>query len=301
MKFTTGGIEKIITHGLFLGDLSKYSDKKYVLVEGNLDRTFFINLCQHYDVYNTKFYSIEHINIKTKLFEHNDQKNNLLSIFYDPFSSENIKEYNFYGIIDKDFEFDKKYDRIYTYDTHDLETQLIFLDGISQTKLNIDINKEIIEKAMYMTYQLAIIKYYAQKESINITTFSPADYKSYFNGLQINCIKTINKMCKNKKTADYVTKVLLKSKLFDKNGTYNISLNDFINNEPNNLWDMINGHDFLKMLVYLTQSPENWHKYDNMLNGKLNRPLEEKLINSFNYNLFKNTKLYSDMKNVALL
>lgn len=229
-----------------------------------------------------------------------------------------IEDNNFFGIIDRDFdgEYNGTNSRLISNDTHDIETMI--LRGDNNLVLNISSMSNDVDmwaKAKYMAYQLAQIKL-ALKNSVKHNKYQKArlddvdkyfdqtilNIKKYINYI-VNCYKTEikNKSLDNKNKKMSFDKSGIYSKLIkelnnqgkvDSNENLTIKYSKFINGEPKDFWQLVNGHDLLIFILYLNK---NNGKFINLINR-----FENFIIENYNYDNFKNEPLYSKMKKFNL-
>lgn len=264
-----------------------YHPKTIILyVEGDTDRIFFNSL-------DRKNYEAKRLILgffksrKSHILDH-------ISNSSDPYE---------YGLVDKDFDDSVKHEKLFYTDTHDLETLLLSNDNILIYRIFKKHFDHDIDNAKYMAYQIGVIKktlFIIRKEKRgrlflpNNVPFQRSlftcDYKlifedfcSYFERINNNVSLPPDIIKKEELIRNNFSLDSASGKLIFKEEKYVIL-------QQNNLWDIINGHDILKLLKLLNNEINECFTKDN------NFDFEHKLVEAFQKSMFINTILYFRMK-----
>lgn len=176
--------------------------------------------------------------------------------------------YDIYGIIDKDFDGDNKYsfyDRLFVTDTHDFETLMLSTDaGVVYRLKDYRITEDEYQKALYIAYQLGIIKQILQSKEMSKHTHHLSIKNLSINAKELKSnprinlstvIATINdcvdKENEGKERRDRISKITKTdeddlNRKFDKD-KYK-TLDSFNRSLPPKLWEVSNGHDIVDAL-----------------------------------------------------
>ena len=159
-----------------------------------------------------------------------------------------------------------------------------------------------------MVYQIAIIKkcLHGSNIKVNYNKIKSSDVALFFEDIKLNVKKYVNYLVNNCSSASNFKSSLNKSaihsallkglkKEVDNDGNLRIKITDFTNKQPKDFWEIINGHDFLQIILYLNKKNNS------------TKELEEKsrfeyfLIDNYNCGKFKNDPLYDKLKSVNII
>ena len=312
-EYLSNQIKSIIP---FKQDYYNLKNSKFFIVEGKLDKVFFEKI---FDKSNNLI-AVEDLSKSASAFKRNYKISNSkieikkLVIFTNlPFLEKN----NVYGIVDKDFdeEFPTRLNsRVFSNNTHDLETMLVASDSkLLATIFPFDAKR--ISKAMFMAYQIAIVKEFISKRISNSPSVTVGDYNFWKDCFDNEAIFNIEKFIKK-----YNPEII---KLEEKNTFYNFAvdfynninsqnekskqlnpapmmnllknktLTHFQNNMPQNFYELVNGHDLMNCLILNYEDNQQVMQFKNSISYKL--------INCYNLENFKETVLYSKLKNNKII
>ena len=88
-------------------------------------------------------------------------------------------------------------------------------------------------------------------------------------------------------------------KRVDKSGLWKQSPEAFDPSSAEDFWNVVNGHDILAILRLINEDAET--AYSNAGGRLLNRDFEVDLIENYDYDCIKSTKIYADMKSEAIV
>lgn len=287
---------------LFLTELSfqeSFFEKKvnYILVEGKNDYDFFKN--EKFDKFNNNNYYIP-IECLTNFINGNDSeeepkpmaKQLIVKILKAKLLCKSFYDSPLFAIVDRDF--DDEYPNlsvttqdILSNDTHDLETLMISTDNDVFKKLPIDnLSLSSFTKALYMAYQIGCVKQVISNSHFYLDYNTTHDFNCYFGNAELDIQKYINFLGSNSNKAssniNQIIKQLRKEGKINCNNKFVTTLEEFTSNPPKDIWFIINGHDFTDALQFV-------------LNRKIKKPTEM-LINFYNAESFKKSKLFEKMK-----
>ncbi|MBP3620036.1 MAG: hypothetical protein J6J24_05210 [Clostridia bacterium] len=303
-----------------------HNNCNFLVVEGTLDKTFILRLNQK----NLKYILAENILNPTKFLyknssSHNFSNSNLFNndfsddatknreciifVFKNPFNHKFLQDNKIFGMIDRDFNAEYPDDaqcnnRLFSNDTHDLETMLLQSD--KSLLLHFNLSEKDINEIFFKSYQLALVRQaifiigqdkVAGKQSFpnQLIVREPKkvqDYNLFFDGQFLNVDKYllyIRKSWNNGKP--YKEQKLFTSlkKFISPNKKWQISFEKFISNFPKDFWQLTNGHD-LANIICLKLGQKNY-----------NKELEGRLIKEYNYESFKSTTLYNKLHSANLI
>ena len=282
---------------------NEYIDKKinYILVEGETDYKFFKNT--KFKKFNNRNY---YIFIKTIInfakdkecqFEPNC-KHLIEKMVKFKLLCKLFKNNELFGIVDRDFgdeypNLSVTTQHILSNDTHDLETMLISTDKEIYKKLPFALNLENYLNALYMSYQIGCVKYAIWEIKTFVQYNKKHNFKHYFKNGELNIYEYISYLTNgNIEQVDLVypkiIQLLRKDNKLDSRNKF-IEYDIFKNNIPNDIWFIINGHDFTDALNFLLHT---FYSRDD---------LSKMLINSYDINMFKNTRLFEKMEKYNLV
>lgn len=225
-----------------------------------------------------------------------------------------VDKTNNYGLVDLDFDTPKlEYNsqRLLYTDTHDIETFILYSDNQILEALGID--DELKNKAYYMAYQLANVRFVLEDMKSNYRTFLKPDSLVFADLKNLFCEDTL-KLSLNKLKAFFQAKVQQSDTQLDifinncrligfdtETSEWGESFSTFDYKKIEIFWYMVNGHDILSILCCL--NPELAEKYHRTAttNNNPNREFEMDLINHYNINCMTNTDLYNGMVNLKLV
>ena len=240
-----------------------------------------------------------------------------ISICPSPFIQypDDVDKWDVYGLVDLDCDElagGKPTPRLFVTDTHDLETLLLSTD--SNVLKNIDnckIPDEDVRKALFMATQLAsardLLHPYHNSEDFRLNAISCGSYEvgfgQFFTDCRVNLYELIKYIAaqsgndltppKIKRIYDSVRNSKPGRKLFTADGIWKKEIGEFdVTREVS--WETINGHDILQLLGYLNESVGL--AFYQGYKGDINREFEISLINAYDCQNFKKTKLYEKME-----
>lgn len=291
--------KNIVTNVSLESDYGLYDEnKKFIIVEGNSDKTFFTNYKQ-----NNNNYIVVHdiINDVNNLNEKPQNKPNGKQIIIDILTNflrmDFISKRQIYGVVDRDFE--KSYpsttlqQRLFSDDSHDLEMMIILSDNNCLNKLNLpNFNQTVLNDTFYMAYQIGLVKtylvgfmHYSIPHHINFDKVfekNRLDLKKY-----VEYINTVSHATKKVKYEDVVKKLRYLKHIDNKNNF--ISFDIFKTLDKKNICEIINGHDFLEILAYFQRGLGS-------KGGFTEQYLNKILVNRYDFKKFENTSLFEKMK-----
>ena len=293
------------------------SDNKLVLVEGSQDYRLFKRVGTKG---NVKFLDIDRfVNDYIRgYFNSNDNshKKRILHVMsnwrIDGRLFKHVNDLNMYAVVDRDYDDEfpvGKYDRVFSSDAHDLETMLLKTDDeLNEKIISLLSSNELLNVAKYMVYQIAIIKkcLHGSNIKVNYNKIKSSDVALFFDDIKLNVKKYVNYLVNNCSSASNFKSSLNKSaihsallkglkKEVDNDGNLRIKITDFTNKQPKDFWEIINGHDFLQIILYLNKKNNS------------TKELEEKsrfeyfLIDNYNCGKLKNDPLYDKLKSVNII
>ena len=295
-RYTT----KILSDMSMKSDYAMYDESlNFILVEGQTEVTFFSKYKKsknHFVEINEIVESQKSMRARQEEGTFNNKKA-ILNIVGNVFNLPFLQKKNIFGIVDKDF--DKEYpysqlhSRIFSNDTHDLETMMLDSDGNAACNLRqIKCSKENVSRALYMAYQIGLVKFAVSKFR-HLRVVSEIDFNIYFSDDKLNIkkyISFINRDLNNDKKVVYadVVKVLKNMKKLDKDNNFNFDIKDFCDNISKEVWQIVNGHDFLFILFHIYKVKTT------------KRKASEDLISAYKIANFENTALFAKMKKAKL-
>ena len=224
-----------------------------------------------------------------------------------PKGSENWKVF---GMIDMDFDDvgnHTKIAKLFITDTHDLETLMLSTEkNLLQKIEGCVIGVEDTKKALFMAYQLGRIRQVltgemskglsAGNNEIEYSNFILEDYRISLKSL----ISYLNKQTeepiapeKEKKLLEQLSKDRSIKQYLTKEGIWKYEIDSFDAAKTNDLWDIVNGHDILSLLRYVNETAAIKFKASSQY--AVDRTFEMALINAYNHNNFKGTKICKRM------
>ena len=282
----------------------------FVLVEGKNDYDFFLDTEFRKKYKNKNHYiNIEEIRgfLKEKEGSRNNKKIIKKTIEASPLLR-NLKSNKIYGIIDRDFEEEypilnsRTANSLFSNDTHDLETLILSTDekitSRIQQKFKIgDLNKDLYNKALYMAYQIGCVKFCIWESSTYLEyNKNPHKFDEYFENNELNIKNYIDYLLsfyKNKSIIDYksIVKQLKKKGKIGIDGKFSESLDVFVKKFPEDMWEIISGHDVCHCLRFLLKKSFKFN-YEN---------IEDLLVENYDMDMFRKSKLYNKIKLAGLI
>lgn len=219
----------------------------------------------------------------------NDVKSNKVIVknIVEKFSKE--KNYPFdriklYGLIDKDFDALVTGKYILVTPTHDLETLLLKTDKTIFEKPE-DIT-ESLKDALYLAYLIGKVEYLIQENGYRYKKMeNDDDYRAIIENRRIKI-----------RLADIIIEKLMeRDELWLKQIIKKEILKIDISETPEDLYEIANGHDILKIMRLLCESEINQFIKDQYAQKHKNNPVEFAVISKYNLKEFKDCPLYQDM------
>ena len=223
-----------------------------------------------------------------------------------------------YGLIDNDYNTGasfSKVDKLFVTDTHDIETLLIASDADLLTRLQqCPITSEEIRTALYLAKQLSVFRQAMVKNgTINQQAInSPdgtVDFSQFTEGDRINLGKFLQHANshlasplskeKLKRVKDKIAAVPEMKKSLDKEGLWKKANATASYGLDDPLWIDINGHDVLSAIMYVNENAKE--VFSNSGGFNRNRDFEFALIDAYDYNQFKKTRLFERLSEKGLL
>ena len=318
-------VELLADNMALMGNYAHFvnSSKKMLLVEGTTDEKFVRKMIND-DVWCiTAVDAFSNEDFLMPPGKRQSQNNKLaiigvtygLSKYPTLINSKGLEKWNVYGMIDMDFDEPTNHTdtpKLFITDTHDLETLLLSTDDSLMDRIDrCTIADEDIQKSYFIAYQLGIIRVLihdvcsevslkllsAGEKEINYSEFIANDLRLNISKLMsflYNGNKSFYSVQKWKKVVENVLHAKTVKKKFNAAGSWKQSIEDFDLKKIPDFWNMVNGHDILALLRYLNDDAKR--VYSNSRGRSLNREFEMDLIESYDYNNVRLTKLYSKMR-----
>ena len=222
-----------------------------------------------------------------------------------------------FGIVDRDYEEFSLYSNskgLFVTDTHDIETLIISSDPEIWDRFeDCEIKKEEIRNALYMAYQIAVLRDSIKEYSSLTIRFLKAgngevNYSSIIDDGRVSLdslLTYLNDANKerfpdqviSKKEIEKIKQNILKDKEFkkiiDKDGFLKTTVESFDINKIENFWLKVDGHDILALMKYYNGKVEQ--KYQDNNGFSINRSFEMDLIKKYDNIKFKSTTLFGDL------
>lgn len=272
-------------------DMAKYKPKYYIYVEGRTDKTFYSKVIRVSDVICK---SVEEATRSDLAFR--DRNSNKKTIIFN-FGFNSSASPPSYGIVDRDYENKQSSFGVFYTDTRDLESMLIYTDKNLYQKLGCLLGYDDIKKALFMAYQWGYMK---QQFSLfhyeNLGDVLLGIEKCFNESCQINIvqmrehIKQVSSACPS--SGDIKRFAKNDKNITDNRWNQNFDVIDF--ETDLSVWAFINGHDFIYFLKATNESVNK--KY-----GSQNYSLEYAIIENYDIDCFKSTRLYQFMMNANLV
>ena len=304
------------------------SSKRMIIVEGNTDRKFVQNILLEdvwcmtsEDVFTNDFYrrtDSEQVKKSNKQIIVDVVYG--LDVYPTLITTKGLEEWRVYGMIDRDFDdsrLHQKSKKLFITDTHDLETLLLSTDEKLLGKIDkCTISAEDIRVAFFISYQLGVIKNAIIDVCGSYLSVGPLsagnkdiNYGEFISDRNVSVPALMNYLNSNikhrlpaPKLGLYMKKVLSHNsikKRVDKSGLWKQSPEDFDPSSAEDFWNVVNGHDILAILRLINEDAET--AYSNAGGKLLNRDFEVDLIENYDYDCIKSTKIYADMKSEAIV
>ena len=301
--------KSVLTELSLLNDYAKYDAyRNFVLVEGSKDKRFYKKVISKNEYCavgniindNQQLNSVGYNNnLQGRIQDRNNipnMKNDIKTILKNAILSKYsnlVKERNIYGFIDRDF--DEPYpanmlqSRVFSDDSHDLEIMMISSDfNVLQ-----DIEDDIVWKALYMAYQIALVKRYLVGD-LHYRIPKDIDLNRVFNDVNLN-LKTyldcVNKYSKTSQRVSFeeLTKKMRYLKYLDNKNNFKYGFEDFKSLDINSYKHLISGHDLLNLVVYL-------QKKEGINCNITENELFETILKKYNVECFKKSSIYEKLK-----
>ena len=175
-----------------------------------------------------------------------------------------------FGLVDNDFESAQTYSRyskLFFTDTHDIETEMFSTDLEMLMRIrNCGITKQEITNALFLAYQLSILKQALNTMKIDYHNLNSDDgtvpYEKFTTALEIDLAAFLNHICNyslaSGKKQELLTQLLKKTKkYYGKDGKWKNQIVEFDEKKIDDFWMQVNGHDILSALCYLNENAKN--------------------------------------------
>lgn len=303
-------ISRLTFHSSYHSFLS--GSLKYLLVEGNTDAEFIRDQLKSdvvCDVANKAFPPSAEAN-----------KNWKKAIAYVVFGltvvpllitcPPDCKNIQLYGMVDLDFDESQDYIRVphlFVTDTHDLETLMLSTDNELLQKLDqCNIPEEDMNTAYLMAYELGTIKSFISDFDYPYSCLSGDSVIIPYGDLfsadgRIILSSLIEYLCQNDREASNAKKQKAKKdkfikskqvKKYFKDDLWKIGKDDFDYHKTNDFWDIVNGHDILRILKYLNADVALQFS---TTGTSLDREFESALIDKYDYSKLAQTNMFKKM------
>lgn len=272
----------------FYADEGKYDKRiKRVYVEGALDKKFFSNIfISNY----IKCRSVKEAEAIEKWFHIDSSKKEIIA------NLRRIAGDSVYGIVDRDYKEYEILPNIFCTDTRDIESLIAFTDKDIYKRLGTNIKASDVKTALVMAYQLGYAKQHLRlwsgHDSGWFSDLLDGVEKCYNNESELS-IDQLRKHIKKISPDNYPSNADI-AQFQAKHKAWNQSLDSLDFSELNSTWDYIGGHDFSYFLSIVSEEANQ--KYYGILHG-----MEHGLIDVYNYECFKSTKLYELLKKAELV
>lgn len=308
--------------------------KKILIVEGSTDYRF-INkkspLCD--DVFCTIAKEIDpNFNYKELILSAVEGWPN----FYPILMPKDLKNWKVFGMVDMDFDDVNKLKntaKLFITDTHDLETLMLSTErDILQKIKGCKIEHKDVKKALFMAYQLGKMRQLFSsdeflgeipfKKGLSAKNGEEVEYSSFFNNdyqILLNDLISHLYTKANKAISTAKEKRLLRQLSKDKSikndldkdkkdkedkeekWKWKSKLDSFDFDEPNpdDLWDVVNGHDILSLLRYVNEEAAITFKPSPQY--ETDRSFEIALIDAYDPENFKKTEICRQMREAGIV
>lgn len=214
------------------------------------------------------------------------------------------------GLIDRDFDSETVYSQnknLFVTDTHDLETLILSTDASVLKRLDdCSLSDVDIQRSVFRAYQMGVVIPVLHEYKIDTRSISGgdsrADYNSFFDEHdRVLLLQLLECLVGDKKTArkfllSAAKHKVIKSK-FDKKHCWNGNLAVFYKNVPKDLWEKINGHDVLALIMFLNDAAAL--KFNSK--SRLGRKFEMAIIEKYKKDNFKSTAVCRKMQERGVL
>ena len=209
-----------------------------------------------------------------------------------------------FGMIDKDFDDpnDQKFDdirhKLFITDTHDLDTLLLKTDDVLY-KLKISSERKL--NAYYLAYQIGLLKKYILPYLTKVLGKNyDTDFDAFTDTFKVSLDKFLDYAFEKEKILNNRDNIKFKIKHYEAITTFFQPINPVITDEyvfckslPNTLylpdfWDVVNGHDIVKILKYKFKDISERYP-------EKNTRFEQDIIEKYHKLKFVNTKIYDAM------
>lgn len=300
--------------------------RKLLIVEGSTDETFIRKVkdeCVDCIVAAKVFNSNKAF--RTKPVEQINCKNAIVKIitgisnFPSPFIAypADIDKWDLYGLVDSDCEeigVSRPTPRLFVTDTHDLETLLLSTDDdVLQGLEECEVSSEDIRKAYFLAYQLASMRDMLgdYHNELNLQVIScgsrQVQFSAFIEGTHISMPELIAHIntagcndlstSKVKRIYDSIKNSKVGRKRLDDAGCWKQNFDDF--SLPSDFWSVVNGHDILQLLLYISEDACLAYADDG--GHSLNRNFEMSLIAAYDCTEFCKTLVYDKMSKAGLI
>ena len=186
-----------------------------------------------------------------------------------------IENLNMFGIVDRDDgdEFPKENcERLISNDTTDLETMMLRRDkNLVQDISILSMDSNLIHKAKFMAYQLSLLIGILKKNNLRYERVEFNKVNNYFDGYKLNIFSYLDYVadCQKKYNQDVLTDVneilkkietdlIMQGFLDFQTNEKELNFEEFLREEPQNFWQIVNGHDLLQIILSLNIKNENF-------------------------------------------
>lgn len=304
---------------------------KYFLVEGETDREFYNRILNDNVrcIAVAKLLGSNNVAMGKPIVNNESCKRAILRLMYGrsevpakikwPKGSETLA---LYGMIDKDYDDDEKYEQnqkiknLFITFVHDLEMMLIATDkaGVFSRIPNCKIIGDDLHKAEFVAYQLAEARNAIRKYSIDTGTGIShgrlsddsgfVHYEQIFDNLKICIEDAVDKVLKTYqfdegakvRHKDGIIKQFAKDRAKSKFSDSNLDAFDIFDV---NLFNVVNGHDYLAAVAYVNQ--DAYEKFSSSKTKGLNRDFEMALINAYDLKKFRMNPTYRELRKAELV
>ena len=232
---------------------------------------------------------------------------------------DDLDKWELYGLVDLDYDEmnqSRPIQRLLVTDTRDLETMILSTDEDLLIRLEkCEISKDEVNKAYFLAYQLAVLRnllgeYHEELCLLNISCGSrQVAFPAFVRDYRINISDLINYINKEsgytvsafrvKRMIDNISNGKAGKKIIDADGNWKQQLNDFMTSMPPDFWEIVNGHDILQLLLYI--SANAFMAFNDSQGYSLNRTFELSIIDEYNYSQFEKTILKEKMFKAGLI
>ena len=230
------------------------------------------------------------------------------------------KDVKVFGMVDRDYDAPSSYDRekyLFVTDTHDLETLVVSTDRDVFDRISgCTIPASDLKKSLYMAYQVGCVVKVFRGAGITVrrimSAHSEVAYSEMFlpdwrislrKALSCATGETAVNSVKFKKQAERLAKDKRLRRYLDADMCWKDSLDSFDEGNVKDLWDNVNGHDLMTLLRYLNAGVANWFQPKSFFlkSGHPDRAFEMVLIQTYDKERFKSTKMYGRMAEAGVL